>query len=908
MTRTENEADQIVFRWDSENLTGNTGFGPVAWSGPRDEAENLFQTSGPVLRASGDETRPALIRLHKRAGVILIRRLPFKEADGGTSVLCHALVGSPALLDPAVCLGLHAWNWEGADAADLAEVRGRLPVVPEEVLVPATGRGQGELDETLPYVAEELTGTVAELLRHPDDRFTVLDERGDTACPVLWGLHSMFGALIDRRWTFATHDTVELPALRFAFVGRWSGAASRNTERRRVDPRDRCGDRAEDIAARLVRHHLRGVAEAEGGEYAVGSALHAAASARRGTLLETAARAVDTLSASPRPSTPPRHEPPAPRTTRPTRDARPPQDSRQPHVSRPPRDAPDPGYREPREIPDRRTPDLGHRPPRDTPDPGHRDPRYGDSPGTRHQDDYLDPWYEDSPGTRHPDGPDPWYEDTSGDRGRAPQDPGRRQDDPDPWYDEAPASGKPGTPGYGRQGDPDPRYGDGQGARKPGVPGSGRHDAPDPGYEATEPWYETPDPGSVAPDPRYGGTPDPRYGDPDSRYRDTRGSRAQGGPDPQGDPARQGEDPRGEAVPGPRRQDGPLPTSSRGARSDPSGAAYPSSPGPWPGASAPDPAPGASGRAGGPGTTERPRPTAEDRWGPERSSTSHGPTSDPAAGPAPEPDPAPVPPTPEAPPPPPQPPVAGAYPRPVLPLVGPQWTGPAKGSRRVRARRERDAETSLVHKLPTVRSVEEARELVTRGGSRELLDALRRPQAYAVVTVLLREIARRLPSWEHPLRRELCEVAIGRELWAVAPPAARDDPSEPAEEQRAANAAELHRWAVRPLLGGGDAPVGTVAELLSRLRTNPDPSAREAFWLIVEGKRPGLPDAVWLTLLKEAYGLPRTAHRPGVPGPVPSHPDDPGNGYTRRFLRRAALLIGGLVALIVLITVAQRIT
>ncbi|WP_426366785.1 hypothetical protein [Streptomyces sp. E-08] len=866
MTRTENEADQIVFRWDSENLTGNTGFGPVAWSGPRDEAENLFRVSGPVLRASGDETRPALIRLQQRAGVMLIRRLPFTDAGGGTSVLCHALVGSPALLDPAVCLGLHAWTWEGADAVNLAEARGRLPVVPEEFLVPATGRGQGELDETLPYVTEELTGTVAELLRHPDDRFTVLDERGDTACPVLWGLHSMFGALIDRRWTFATHDTVELPALRFAFVGRWSGAASRNTERRRVDPRDRCGDRAEDIAARLVRHHLRGVAEAEGGEYAVGSALHAAASARRGTLLETAARAVDTLSASPRPSTPPRHEPPAPRPPRPTHDSRP------AHDSRPPRGTPDSGYRKPRENPDR-----GYGGP---PVPRHRDPRYGDSSGTRHRDDYSDPWYEESPGIRHQDGPDPWYEDTSGDdRGRAPQDPGRRQDDPDPWYDEGPASGKPGTPGHGRQGDPDPRYGDSPGSRKPGDPGSGRLDAPDPGYEATEPGYDTPAPGAPAPGAPAPGAPapDPRYGDPDPRYRDAPG------------------------------QDGPHPaSSSRGARSDPSGAAYPSSPGPWPGAPAPDPAPGAPGRADGPGTTEQPGPAAEDRWGPERPVTPHGPASDPAAGPAPEP----VPPTPEAPPPPPppQPPVAGAYPRPVLPLVGPQWTGPAKGSRRVRARREREAETSLVHKLPTVRSVEEARELVTRGGSRELLDALRRPQAYAVVTVLLREIARRLPSWEHPLRRELCEVAIGRELWAVAPPAARDDPSEPAEEQRAANAAELHRWAVRPLLGRGDAPVGTVAELLSRLRASPEPSAREAFWLIVEGERPGLPDAVWLTLLREAYGLPRTAHRPGAPGPAPSHPDDPGNGYTRRFLSRAALLIGSLVALIVLIAVAQRIT
>ena len=122
MTRSENEVDQIVFRWDSENASGSTGFGPVAWSGPREEAEALFRISGPMLRASGAETRPALIRLQQRAGVMLIRRTPFTDADGGTSVLCHALVGSPALLDPAVCLGLHAWNWEGA-ALDAAVAR-----------------------------------------------------------------------------------------------------------------------------------------------------------------------------------------------------------------------------------------------------------------------------------------------------------------------------------------------------------------------------------------------------------------------------------------------------------------------------------------------------------------------------------------------------------------------------------------------------------------------------------------------------------------------------------------------------------------------------------------------------------------------------------------------------------------
>ncbi|MFD9245123.1 hypothetical protein ACFV0D_24940 [Streptomyces sp. NPDC059556] len=221
--------------------------------------------------------------------------------------------------------------------------------------------------------------------------------------------------------------------------------------------------------------------------------------------------------------------------------------------------------------------------------------------------------------------------------------------------------------------------------------------------------------------------------------------------------------------------------------------------------------------------------------------------------------------------------------------------------------REREAETGLLHKLPAARTVDEARELVERGGNRELLDSLRRPQAYVVLTLLLGEAARRLPSWEHPLCRELCEVVIAKEFWAVAPPGAAADPSDPPDEQRAANAAELHRWAVRPLLAGGDAPVGTVGELLARLRTSEVPSARETFWLIVDDERPGLPEAVWLTLLKDAYGVPRTARRPGpaAPGAIAGHPDDPGNGYTRRFLRRAGLLIGGMVAAILLLVAVR---
>ncbi|WP_426404405.1 hypothetical protein ACN9M0_28200 [Streptomyces sp. R-07] len=859
MTRSENEVDQIVFRWDSENLTGNTGFGPVAWSGPRDEAGEIFQIFGPVLRASGDETRPALIRLRRRAHVTLIRRLPFTDADGGTSVLCHALVGAPNLLRPSVCLGLHGWDWEGAAAVRAAEARGLLPVVPEEALGPAASRGQAELDRLLPYAAEELVGTVAEFLRHPDDRFTVLDERGDTAHPVLWGLHSMLGALTNRPWTFATHDTVELPALRFAFVGRWSGAASRNTERRRVDPRERCGDRAEEIAARLVRHHLGEVEEGKGRDHVVGRVLHTAASAHRGPLLETAARAADTLDS------------------------------------------------------------FDHR-------GSGRGPRNRTAPDPRDQAG-GDPWDQAGGGSRDQAGQGSRDQAGQGSRDQAGQgsrdQAGRDSRDQGGW-------------GPGDQGGWGPRDSDAPSPRDQGA-SDPRH--PDPaGSQHPAPQY--PDPaGSQYPAPQY---PDPAGAPyPEPRHPDPAGSQYPGDRDRRH----------------PDAADSPYPAAP--------GAPYPTSPGPWSDASGPAPGPAPSVRPERTGPAERPvppgrRPESDDgrgdSWPPGRRDTPDGHAPEPPSAPspaaprpapvrepepapepayAPEPPPTPVPrptpvppPTPVRPPapvrvpthepqPPSEPPYApdapprqpgGAYPRPVLPLVGPQWTGPGPGARRPPRRprgREREEETRLVHKLPTVGSVDEARELVRRGGSRELLDALRRRQAYAVVTVLLAEIARRLPSWEHPLRRELCEVVIGQDLWAVPPPTARDDPSEPAEEQRAANAAELHRWAVRPLLGGGDAPVGTLAELLSHLRTSPAPSAREAFWLIVDGERPGLPDAVWLGLLKEAYGLPRTAHRPGPAGPPVSHQDDLGNGYTRRFLRRAALLIGGLVVAIVVVGVAK---
>ncbi|MEU6625497.1 hypothetical protein ABZ926_32730 [Streptomyces litmocidini] len=939
MTRTENEADQIVFRWDSENLTGNTGFGPVAWSGPRDETENLFQLFGPVLRASGDETRPALIRLRRRDQVVLVRRAPFTDADGRTSVLCHALVGAAPLLAPAVCLGLHGWDWDGA--ADAAGARGPLPVVPAEALVPAASRGGlPELDRLLPYAAEELVGTVAEFLRHPDDLFTVLDERGDTACPVLWGLHSMLGALTRRPWTFATHDTLELPSLRYVFVGRWSGAASRNTERRRVDPRERCGDRAEEVAARLVRHHLWEVEEGKGRDRVIGRALRTAATTHRGPLLETASRVADRLDAvDPRTSTSRRRNPlpPEPEDRDRGTPLRPAAEPAPGYGGRRDRTAPHPGYEE------RPGGGYGERREQNPPPSRDEDARgagYGGAGGRREQS---------PPPSRDEDARGAGYGGAGGRRDlNAPG--ARDQDIRDPRDLNAPGArgqGTPGAPdqgapGFRGQGSPDPRDEDvldrryeGTGGRRDqaapdpwrrgapevpdqGFPGDREQDSP--GRRHLDP--RDPDPRHLDPrdsDPRH---PDPRdsdpwhpdFRDPDSRVPDSRKS----------DPRRS--DPR---HPDPRHPDTQPPTprppaSSDSRRSgpaddgypDPSGSPYPAVPGADPvvRADVPGEAPAvrSDGVPGGAGRGERPappgrRPGSDGAPGASWAPDGHG--TEPPAGPGRVPPHTPEPPLPPVPPSAPVPrpaeePRPVDCPRPVLQTVEPEWTGPGKGVRRARRTRAREAGTSLVHKLPTVRSVEEARELVVKGGDRELLDALSRPQAYDVVTVLLREIARRLPSWGRPMRRDLCEVAIAQKLWAV-PPHAREDSSEPPEGLRAANAAALHRWAVRPLLGGGDAPVGTVAELLSLLRTSPEPSAREAFWLIVDGERPGLPDAVWLTLLKEACGLPRTAHRPAPPSPAPARPDDPGDGYTRRFLRRAAFLIGGLVVAIVLIGVAQ---
>ncbi|URN17354.1 hypothetical protein [Streptomyces sudanensis] len=275
MSPHDRSADQIVFRWDTDNLSGTTGFGPVAWSCPPARADAVFRASAPLLRATGEATAPALLRLEDGDWVLLVRRVPWRDAGGRAGTLCHALTGPAAVLDPATCLGLHPWSWEGGDLP-LAEVRGTLPPVPASALLPAADAGKRLLDGGLARVRRELVGATAELLRHPDAEFTFLDPSGRAAHPVLWGLHGLFGGQAARWWTFATHDTVESDRLRFVFVSRWTGEASGSGARRRADPTERCGDRAEAVAERLVHHHLRE-------RYAVRAALRRAADHHRAT-------------------------------------------------------------------------------------------------------------------------------------------------------------------------------------------------------------------------------------------------------------------------------------------------------------------------------------------------------------------------------------------------------------------------------------------------------------------------------------------------------------------------------------------------------------------------------------------------------------------------------------------------
>ncbi|GGW56379.1 hypothetical protein [Streptomyces xantholiticus] len=270
--------DQIVFRWDGANPLGNTGFGPVAWSGERSQVARLFKPISHLLRSAGRDTSPALVRLvsDDSPTAMLVHRRPGRGVGGRQDTLCHALYGPEDSLDPETCLGLHAWDWEGS-AIPLGEVRGPLEPVPLAALGESALEGGQRLAGRLREAKPVLTAVAAEVLRNPGALYTVLDRMsGDGPCRLLWALHGIFSRVLPRAWTFATHDTAESRQLGFMFVSRWSSSPDQDGPRVRTDPWEPPDDRPREVAEQLVLGYLGAVERGDAHEFELADALLAA--------------------------------------------------------------------------------------------------------------------------------------------------------------------------------------------------------------------------------------------------------------------------------------------------------------------------------------------------------------------------------------------------------------------------------------------------------------------------------------------------------------------------------------------------------------------------------------------------------------------------------------------------------
>lgn len=141
--------------------------------------------------------------------------------------------------------------------------------------------------------------------------------------------------------------------------------------------------------------------------------------------------------------------------------------------------------------------------------------------------------------------------------------------------------------------------------------------------------------------------------------------------------------------------------------------------------------------------------------------------------------------------------------------------------------------------------------MVRGAADEDLLYALRASIHYEALTFVMAEIARRWPHWPQRHRRHLCDTLLDLDLFLTQTHGLGI--GGPGDEIRAANAAALYSWAIRPLLK--DPAANTrLAELLPRLSTGPHRAGRAAVWQIVSGERPGLPEAVWFSLLSAAHG------------------------------------------------------
>ncbi|MFJ9980149.1 hypothetical protein [Streptomyces cyaneofuscatus] len=225
--------DQVVFRWDGNQGRSSTGMAAVAHSCPPEHADALGRELGPLLWVSGPSPRQSSVRVRSRSGAtLLVQRWPVTDRGGRPSTACHVLIGDGNTLNPRWCLGLGGTAWSDPTTAGTAS--GRLPVLDSAQLGAAAKHQLTAMTEQLPSVREPLVTVVAEWLRAPGRRLSLLAEEDtlpgwpqQNTAPLLYlGLLSLFGNWTGQEWSYATYDTEDTHPLRLTCVPRWSSQAA----------------------------------------------------------------------------------------------------------------------------------------------------------------------------------------------------------------------------------------------------------------------------------------------------------------------------------------------------------------------------------------------------------------------------------------------------------------------------------------------------------------------------------------------------------------------------------------------------------------------------------------------------------------------------------------------------------
>ncbi|MDT3395817.1 hypothetical protein RKE29_04020 [Streptomyces sp. B1866] len=209
--------------------------------------------------------------------------------------------------------------------------------------------------------------------------------------------------------------------------------------------------------------------------------------------------------------------------------------------------------------------------------------------------------------------------------------------------------------------------------------------------------------------------------------------------------------------------------------------------------------------------------------------------------------------------------------------VAPAWVGPREAARRQQAAGPgagpAPGEAAAPGPLYEVKG-------------RELLRRLHEDLAYPRLTEVLLEIACRVDRWRPELREELCATVLDRGLFLAYRPHPSGGPGAhpagPDEATRAANAASLYIWAVRPY-AGRDWANARLAELLPGLWFGRDRASRAAVEWIVRSD-PRLLDEVWLGLLGLGLAGATAAWAPYLPARLPPAPPAPPAGPPRTAL------------------------